>query len=174
MEFELEQAVEILERTPSVLNQLLGGLSDEWTLKNEGADSWSPFDILGHLIHGEETDWIPRAKIILEHGEARAFEPFDRFAQFEMSQGKSLDELLETFGSLRQRNLEALKALNPTREQWGKRGKHPELGTVTLGQLLATWVVHDLSHLSQITRVMCRQYEEAVGPWKEYLPILKK
>ena len=174
MEFELEQALEILERTPFVLNQILGGLSDDWTLRNEGADSWSPFDIVGHLIHGEETDWIPRAKIILEHGEARAFEPFDRFAQLELSREKSLDELLETFGGLCQRNLAALRSMNLTREQLRKRGKHPDLGVVTLGQLLATWVVHDLSHLSQITRVMCRQYDEAVGPWKEYLPILQK
>lgn len=174
MEFELEQALEILERTPFVLNQLLGSLSDKWTLTNEGAESWSPFDIVGHLIHGEETDWIPRAKIILEHGEARAFEPFDRFAQLDISRGKSLDELLETFGELRQRNLAALRSMNLTRDQLRKRGQHPDLGEVTLGQLLATWVVHDLSHLSQITRVMCRQYDEAVGPWKEYLPILKK
>ena len=157
-----------------MLNQLLSGLSDDWALKNEGTDSWSPFDIVGHLIHGEETDWIPRAKIIMEHGEEHAFEPFDRFAQLDASKGKSLGELLEAFGRLRQRNLEELKILNPTREQLGKRGKHPELGVVTLGQLLATWVVHDLSHLSQITRVMCRQYDEAVGPWKQYLPILQK
>ncbi len=174
MKFELEQAVEILERTPSVLNQLLIDLSNDWVLTNEGTDSWSPFDIVGHLIHGEETDWLPRAKIIMEQGEAHAFEKFDRFAQFEKSRGKSLHELLETFGLLRQRNLAELKTLNLTPEQLGKRGKHPELGEVTLGQLLATWVVHDLSHLSQMTRVMCQQYEEAVGAWKEYLPILKK
>lgn len=174
MEIQLEQAVEILERTPAVLNQLLRGLSDSWVFMNEGPETWSPYDIMGHLIHGDETDWIPRAKIILAHGAERAFEPFDRFAQFEKSKGKSLEELLETFALLRQRNLEELTRLRLTPEQLAKRGRHPDLGEVTLGQLIATWAVHDLSHISQVTRVMCKQYGSAVGPWKEYLPILRR
>jgi hypothetical protein len=124
------------------------------------------------LIHGEETDWVPRARIILEHGESRAFEPFDRFAQFEKSAGKSLTELLEQFESLRKQNLDALDRLTITTDQLALRGMHPELGSVTLGQLLATWVAHDLSHVAQATRVLCKQYSEAVGPWKQYLPIL--
>lgn len=174
MELQLDEAVTILQRTPAVLNALLSGLSDDWVRPNEGPDTWSPYDIVGHLIHGEETDWIPRARIILKHGEARAFEPFDRFAQFEKSQGKTLPQLLETFAQLRRRNLEELAGLRLTPELMQKRGRHPELGEVTLGQLLATWTVHDLSHLSQVTRVMCKQYGSAVGPWKEYLPILTR
>jgi len=174
MEFQLDEAVAILRRTPTVVNELLRNLPDDWVRMNEGPDTWSPYDIVGHLIHGEETDWIPRAKIFLEYGEARAFEPFDRFAQFEKSKGKSLTELLETFAQLRRRNLEALAGLNIKPAQLEKRGRHPELGDVTLGQLLAPWTVHDLSHISQITRVMCKQYGAAVGPWKAYLPILTR
>jgi hypothetical protein len=173
MEFELQQAIEILSRTPSTLNSLLRGLEADWAMGNEGPDTWSPFDILGHLIHGEETDWIPRARIILEHGESQAFEPFDRFAQFEKSKGKSLEELLDEFESLRNRNLAALEQMNITPDQLDRRGTHPELGTVTLGELLATWTAHDLSHIAQAVRVMCKQYSEAVGPWKPYLPILE-
>lgn len=174
MEIQIEQAIAILERTPAVLNKLLRDLPDDWVLTNEGPDTWSPYDIVAHLIHGEEADWIPRAKIILEHGEARAFEPFDRFAQFEKSKGKSLAELLDRFELARRQSLEELKKLDVTAAQMGKRGRHPDLGEVTLGQLIATWTVHDLSHISQITRVMCKQYGETVGPWKEYLPILTR
>lgn len=173
MEFELEQAIAILNRTPSTLNSLLRGLAADWTMGNEGPDTWSPFDIIGHLIHGEETDWIPRARIILEHGESRAFEPFDRFAQFEKSKGKSLEELLDKFESLRNRNLAALDQMSISSDQLARRGTHPELGIVTLGELLATWAAHDLSHIAQAVRVMCKQYSEAVGPWKPYLPILE-
>lgn len=174
MEIQIEQAVAILERTPVVLNQLLRGLPDGWIMRNEGPDTWSPYDIVGHLIHGDEADWIPRARIILEHGEARAFEPFDRFAQFEKSKGKSLAELLDKFEPLRRQNLEELNKMNVTAVLLRKRGRHPDLGEVTLGQLIATWTVHDLSHISQITRVMCKQYGDTVGPWKEYLPILTR
>jgi hypothetical protein len=124
------------------------------------------------LIHGEETDWVPRAKIILEHGESRAFEPFDRFAQFEKSKGKSTTELLDEFETLRKRNLETLRQLNIAQDKLAQRGTHPELGSVALRELFATWVVHDLSHIAQAVRVMCRQYSDAVGPWKQYLPIL--
>ena len=172
MEFQLEQATDILRRTPETLRALLKDVPPAWAASNEGGDSWSPYTVVGHLIHGEETDWVPRARIILEHGEARAFTPFDRFAQFEKSRGKTLDELLDEFAALRRQSLAALAELNIKPEQLSLRGTHPELGSVTLGQLLATWVAHDLSHLAQILRVMCRQYTEAVGPWKQYLPLL--
>ncbi len=174
MEFQLDHAKDILRRTPATLNSLLRHLPDEWVLSDEGPDSWSPFDVLGHLIHGEETDWIPRAKIILEYGENRAFEPFDRFAMFERSKGKSLSELLALFERLRAESLQELEKMNLTPEKLGKRGMHPEFGVVTLSQLLSTWVVHDLSHVGQIVRVMAKQYSEAVGAWRAYLPILNR
>ncbi len=172
MEFQLDHAIEILRQTPATLRSMLNGLSDDWIKANEGPDSWSPFDIVGHLIHGEETDWLPRLKIILEHGEARPFTPFDRFAQFEKSAGKTLEELLDQFESLRNQNLVALENLQLRPEQLDLKGTHPELGTVNLGQVLATWAAHDLSHIGQISRVMAKQYTEAVGPWREYMPIL--
>jgi uncharacterized damage-inducible protein DinB len=172
MEFQLEQAIDILSRTPTTLNSLLKGAPAEWAKNNEGPDTWSPYDVLGHLVHGEEADWIPRARIILDYGEERAFEPFDRFAQFEKSKGKSTAALLDEFEMLRTRNLEALAQMNITPDQLSRRGKHPELGSVTLAELLATWVAHDLSHVAQAARVMCKQYSDAVGPWKAYLPIL--
>ena len=172
MKFQLDEAVAILSRTPATLNRLLRDLPESWVLSNEGPDTWSAFDVLGHLIHGEETDWIPRARIILEHGESRAFEPFDRFAQFEKSTGKSTGELLDEFEALRTTNLAALHQMRITPDQLERRGTHPELGAVTLSELLSTWVVHDLSHIAQATRVMCKQYSEAVGPWREYLSIL--
>lgn len=172
MEFQLEQATEILRRTPSTLNSLLRYLPVEWVLATEGLQSWSPYDVVGHLIHAEETDWISRAKIILEHGEAHPFEPFDRFAMFEKSKGKSLAELLDIFERLRERNLKELEKMHLTTEMLENRGKHPQLGTVTLGQLLSTWVVHDLGHIGQIVRVMAKQYQSEVGAWQAYLPIL--
>jgi uncharacterized damage-inducible protein DinB len=174
MEFQLDHAKEILRRTPATLNSLLRQLADEWVLSDEGTDSWSPFDVLGHLVHGEQTDWIPRAKVILEYGEGRAFEPFDRFAMFEKSKGKSLDELLAMFERLRGESLKQLEEMNVTPEMLSKRGLHPELGVVTLSQLLSTWVVHDLGHVGQIVRVMAKQYGEAVGPWRAYLPVLSR
>ena len=174
MEFQLDQATDILRRTPSTLDSLLRGLSDEWALSNEGPQSWSPYDVVGHLIHGEETDWIPRAKLVLEHGEGRAFEPFDRFAMFERFRGKSLGELLDAFGRLRRENLIELEGMRLTPELLGRRGTHPELGAVTLRQLLSAWVVHDLGHVGQVVRAMARQYGEAVGPWRAYLNILSR
>jgi uncharacterized damage-inducible protein DinB len=174
MEFQLEQAIEILRRTPSTLNSLLRHLPDQWVLHNEGLDSWSVYDIVGHLIHGEETDWIPRAKIILKDGESGTFEPFDRFAMFEKSKGKSLAELLDQFERLRGESLNEMKEMNLTSEILKKHGRHPDLGVVTLAELLSTWVVHDLGHIGQIVRVMAKQYEDAVGPWKAYLSILKR
>jgi hypothetical protein len=172
MKLELEHVTEILRRTPSTLNALLRDLPEPWAVHNEGAETWSPYDIVGHLVHGEETDWIPRAKIILEHGETRPFDPFDRVGMFEKSKGKSITELLDTFTRLRGENLRELQQLNLSAELLEKRGMHPELGVVTLKQLLATWVVHDLGHIRQVVRVMAKQYREEVGPWKAYLSIL--
>ncbi len=172
MEFELNKAKQILARTPATLNALLHGLSDEWIFSNEGPDTWSPFDVVGHLIHGEETDWIPRARMILDHGETRAFTPFDRFAMFEKSKGKTLSDLLATFAELRANSLKQLEQMDLSLENLEKRGTHPELGQVTLSQLLSTWVVHDMSHIGQVVRTMSKQYGDAVGPWREYLPIL--
>ena len=172
MKFQIEQAVEILRQTPETLNSLLGNLSDTWTEK-EDSETWSPFDIVGHFIHGEETDWIPRAEIILAQGENRTFVPFDRFAQFEESKEKSLSELLETFAALRKENIEKLQKMNLTGEQLKLKGIHPELGEVNLEQLLSTWVVHDLTHIRQITIVLAKKYSENVGVWKEYLSILQ-
>ena len=172
MDFELQHAIEFLSRTPSTLNSMLRDIPEVWLGRNEGPETWCPYDIVGHLIHGEETDWIPRAKIILEHGEARAFEPFDRVAMFEKSRGKSIAELLDTFALLRKVSLHELNEMKLTPTLLEKRGKHPELGVVTLKQLLASWVVHDLGHVRQVVRVMAKQYHEAVGPWRAYLSIL--
>lgn len=172
MNFELANAIEILRRTPATLNSLLRDLPEPWLVQNEGPQTWSPYDVIGHLIHGEETDWIPRAKIILEHGETKAFEPFDRVAMFEESKGKSIVELLDTFAELRAKNLRELESMNLTTALLDKRGRHPELGVVTLRQLLSTWVVHDLGHIRQVVRVMSKQYRDVVGPWKAYLSIL--
>lgn len=173
MNLELEHVTEILRRTPLTLNSLLHDLPEPWLVHNEGPDTWSPYDIVGHLIHGEEADWILRAKIILDHGETRPFEPFDRIAMFEKSKGKSIGELLDTFARLRAENLRELQELNLTAELLDKRGRHPELGVVTLKQLLATWVVHDLGHIRQVVRVMAKQYRDEVGPWRAYLSILE-
>jgi len=174
MEFELQHAIELLGRTPSTLNSMLRDIPDVWLVQNEGPETWSPYDVVGHLIHGEETDWIPRSKMILEHGEARAFEPFDRVGMFERSKGKSIAELLDTFATRRQESLHELNEMKLTPTLLEKRGKHPELGVVTLKQLLATWVVHDLGHVRQIVRVMAKQYRETVGPWRAYLSILEE
>jgi uncharacterized damage-inducible protein DinB len=174
MDFQLDQAKEVLRRTPATLNSLLHDLPNDWVLSNEGPDTWSPYDVVGHLIQGEENDWIPRARIILEHGESRPFEPFDRIAMFEKSRGKSLLELLARFDQLRGESLQQLDRLNLTPEMLAKRGTHPEFGVVTLSELLSTWVVHDLGHIGQIVRVMAKQYRIAVGPWKTYLPVLTR
>jgi DinB superfamily len=172
-EFNLAEAVAVLTRTPTTLNALLRGLPNTWVRCNEGKDTWSAFDIVGHLIVGERTDWMQRLRIILENGEARPFDPFDRFAQEEESQGRSLEQLLDDFARLRKENLAALHGLNLQPEDLTRRGKHPALGVVTLSELLATWAVHDLTHLHQLTRVMAHQYQDAVGPWKAYLGVLQ-
>ena len=170
--FALDEAVLLLSRTPATLDALLRGLPDAWLHANEGEGTWSPFDVVGHLIHGEQTDWMPRVRIILDHGESRPFEKFDRFAQFDVSKGRALPALLDEFAELRRRNLRELDALTLSDDALQQRGRHPELGIVTLGQLLATWTAHDLDHVIQISRVLGRQYSDAVGPWRAYLRII--
>jgi len=172
MEYQLDQAREILRRTPGTLNALLRDLPDDWVLANEGPETFSPYDVIGHLIEGEENDWIPRARIILEHGEAKPFEKFDRFAMYEKSKGKSPVELLERFEEVRGESLRQLDEMNLTPELLQKTGAHPALGVVTLSQLLSAWVVHDLGHIRQIVRVMAKQYREEIGPWTAYLSIV--
>ena len=172
-EFRPAEAIAVLTRTPATLNSLLRGLPDIWLHRNEGENTWSAFDIMGHLIVGERTDWMARARIILEYGEGRPFDPFDRLAQFKEGQDKSLEQLLDEFARLRKENLAALHALNLQPEDLARRGKHPALGVVTLSQLLATWAVHDLTHLHQLSRVMAHQYRDTVGPWSAYLGVLK-
>ncbi len=174
MSFDLTSSIAVLERTPATFRALLSDLPDEWIAANEGPATFSPFDNLGHLIHGERTDWIPRARIILAQGANRTFEPYDRFAQVRESAGKSLAQLLDEFTALRAENLATLQEWRLTDEQLALEGQHPELGPVTLRQLLAAWVVHDLGHLAQTSRVMAKQYREAVGPWRAYLPVLDR
>jgi hypothetical protein len=172
-DLSLAETTEVLTRTPTILNALLRRLPSIWVSRNEGEDSWNAFDIVGHLIVGERTDWMPRVRILLENGEARPFDPFDRFAQFKESQGKSMDQLLDDFACLRRENLAALQALNLQPEDLTRRGRHPVLGVVTLSELLATWAVHDLTHMHQLSRVMAHQYRDAVGPWSVYLGVLQ-
>lgn len=174
MDFELSKGVAVLERTPATFRALLGGLPDAWTTGTEGSATFSAYDNLGHLIHGDRTDWIPRARIILVQGGDRRFEPYDRFAQARESAGKSLNDLLDEFAALRESNLAVLRNWNLSDHQFALEGQHPELGTVTLRQLLATWVAHDLGHIAQTTRVMAKQYRDAVGPWRAYLPIMDR
>lgn len=174
MEFELTQSLDILERTPEVLARLLRGADAGWHTANEGPDTWSAADVVGHLAHGEEANWIPRARMILEEGDAREFEPFDRFAQFDRFAGWSIDRLLDLFAERRKASLAIVRSWNLTAAQLDLRGLHPAFGPVTLRQLLATWAVHDLDHIAQITRVMAKRYAVDVGPWREYLSILKR
>jgi len=171
MHRDLSQTVALLERTPAALNALLRLLPEPWTLANEGDGTWSAFDIVGHLIHAEHTDWIPRARMILEHGESQTFKPFNREGQNETSQGKSLPQLLDEFSSVRAASLRALGAMNLAPADLDRRGRHPSFGPVTLGQLLATWAAHDLTHLHQLSRLLAHPYREAVGPWVAYLGV---
>jgi hypothetical protein len=171
--FDLDEAMAVLERTPTILRAWLSGLPQAWIEADEGSETWNAFDIVGHLIHGERTDWIPRARTVLEHGEARAFDPFDRFAQFELSKGRGLEDLLDEFAELRRRNLETLRGFGLGAADLRRAGRHPELGRVTLGELLATWAVHDLGHIAQIARVMAKRYRSEVGAWQAYLPVLR-
>ena len=170
--FAIDEGMAILSRTPAALDALLRGLPDGWLAAHEGDGTWCPYDIVGHLIHGERTDWMARLRRILESGDALPFDRFDRAAQFEESKGRPLPSLLDEFAELRRENLRALESLRLTPADLERRGLHPELGPVTLGQLLATWVAHDLDHVTQIARVLARQYSDAVGPWRAYLRVI--
>jgi hypothetical protein len=172
-EHNLHHTISLFTRTPAALNALLRGLPETWTLRNEGENSWSAFDVVGHLIHADRTDWMPRAKTILQFGESRSFDAFDRLGQVRESQGKSLGQLLDEFGRVRSENLDELRTLNLRPEDLDRRGRHPALGAVTLSELLATWAAHDLTHLHQISRVMAHQYREAVGPFSAYLGVMQ-
>jgi hypothetical protein len=172
MKFNIQESIQILARTPIVIDQMLRYLPDEWITSNEGGETWSPYDIVGHLIHGEQTDWIARLEIILSDSPNKKFTPFDRFAQFHESNGKSINQLLDEFKQLRLINLNLLKSKRITIEDFNRKGIHPDFGEVNLKNLLATWVVHDLDHVAQIARVLSYHYKEEVGPWKKYLRIL--
>lgn len=172
MTFSLSDSIQLLARTPATLQALLGKLPEDWARADEGADTFSPFDVVGHLIDGEETDWIPRARIILAQGPDPVFQPYDRFRHRSRNVGRTLESLLAEFGRLRGTNLDLLRAWNLDQTTLGLEGIHPSLGQVTLQQLLATWVVHDLGHVAQIARVMAKRYRGEVGPWVPYLPIL--
>lgn len=173
MPFNLKESIDILGRTPSVLENMLQGLPDSWLRNNEGENTWSPYDVVGHLIHGEKTDWLVRTKIILGDSENKRFEPYDRFAQEREDQTRSIEVLLNEFQKRRSDNLRELKSLQISESDLDKKGMHPELGEVNLRHLLAAWVVHDLGHIAQISRVMAKQYGAEVGPWPAYLGILK-
>jgi hypothetical protein len=172
MKYNVQKSIEILERTPAALSAMLRGLSNEWIMVNEGPETFSPYDVIGHLLNGEKTDWPVRARIILEYGETKTFDEWDRFAQYEQSKGKTLQQLLEEFTTLRNENISWLKTLNLIEADLDRKGMHPKLGKVSLGNLLATWVVHDLTHTAQVVRVMARQYATEMGPWTEYFRIL--
>ena len=173
MEQDLEQTMPLLARTPAALNALLRDLPESWTHRNEGEGTWNAFEVVGHLIDCERTNWIPRAKIILEFGENQPFTPFDRGGHIRETQGKSLGQLLEEFARLRSENLDELRTWNLQPDDFAKRGRHPSFGAVTLSELLATWAAHDLTHLHQISRIMAHQYREAVGPWSKFLGVLQ-
>ncbi|MEM8930294.1 MAG: DinB family protein [Acidobacteriota bacterium] len=174
MSFDLSESLEILRRAPTVYDALLRGSAPAWHTADEGPDTWSPIDVLGHLVHGEETDWIPRARILLEHGTSRPFEPFDRFAQDRRFAGWTLDRLLDRFAECRRESIDTLTSWDLTDEQLARVGEHPELGSVTLRQLLATWVAHDLGHLAQVSRAMAKRHRDDVGPWQAYLSVLHR
>lgn len=172
--FDLVEAVTILSHTPAALDALLRGLPTDWTRAHEGEGTWSPFDVVGHLIHADRTNWLPRARTILEHGDSRVFDEFDRTGQVDVSKGKSLEDLLDEFATVRQTSLHELNALRLGPSDLNRRGRHPGLGTVTLGQLLSSWTVHDLDHVMQISRVLASQYSDEVGPWKKFLRIVRE
>ena len=173
MKYDINKSLEILERTPAVLNTLLSGLNEDWLINNEGPETFSPYDVIGHLIHGEKTDWTARTKRILEFGTGKSFEPYDRFAQKEESKGKTMQQLLSEFEKLRKENIHWLRSLNLTEKDLDKKGMHPKLGEVSLRNLLATWVAHDLTHIAQVSRVMAKQYKDEMGPWPEFFRILR-
>ena len=172
MKFDLSKTIEILDRTPAVLKSLLSNLNKDWVIQNEGPETFSPYDVVGHLIHGERTDWVARAKIILTAGLEKPFTAYDRFAQFKESKGKTIQQLLDEFELVRKENIGWLQSIQLTEDDLDRKGMHPELGEVSLRNLLSTWVVHDLTHLAQITRVMAKQYKEEMGPWVEYFRLM--
>jgi hypothetical protein len=172
MNYDFNRSIQVLERTPATLRELLSGLDENWLMNNEGPETFSPYDVVGHLVHGEKTDWTSRIKRILEHGNTKAFDIFDRFAMYEESKGKSIDQLLKEFDELRKENMKWFKGMNLTEVDLDRKGLHPKLGEVTLRNLLATWVIHDLTHIAQITRVMAKQYKTEMGPWVEYFRIV--
>ncbi len=174
MLFDLNKSIEILGRTPVVVTALLRGLSNEWLFSNEGAETWSPYDIIGHYIEGEKTDWIPRMRIILSNGDDKRFIPFDRFAQLNNDKSKPIDTLLKEFAETRTNNILEIKEATLNEEKLNKKGIHPEFGEVTLRQLLAAWVAHDLNHICQISRVMAKQYKDEMGPWTKYISVVNK
>lgn len=173
MKFSLKESIAILERTPEVLEAYVGGLSEEWLMSNEGAGTWSPYEVVVHLIAAEKTDWMSRIQIVLSESEDKKFEPFDRFAPLEAGIDHSATGILREFRRLREDNIQTLKSLNINQEDLNKKGVHPNFGDVTLQQLIATWTVHDLNHIAQISRVLAKQYHEEVGPWVAFLRILK-
>jgi hypothetical protein len=173
MEHDLELTIALIARTPAALNALLRDLPEPWTHANEGEQTWSAYDVVGHLIHGEKTDWIPRAQRILQHGETRPFDKFDRTAQERESKGRPLAQLLDEFAALRAENIQRLRGMKLKPEDFERRGMHPALGTVTLGQLIAGWPVHDLTHLHQLSRILAHQYREAIGPWTAYMGVMR-
>jgi len=173
MEYQFDTAIPVLERTPRVLSALLSGLPDPWLKASEGPNKWTPREILSHLIHGEQTDWIPRVEHLLQHGDRVAFPPFDQEASVRAGEGEAVPALLERFQSLRQASLARLRELGLGASDLSRTGRHPEFGVVTLSQHLSTWVAHDLGHISQVVRVMSRQYRSAVGPWIAYLSLLR-
>ena len=172
MNFELNKSIELLKRAPVTYKNMFYGLNEDWVYANEGESTWSAYDIIGHLIHGEKTDWIPRSRIILSDQEDKTFVPFDRFAQKELSKGKTMEELIDEFTTLRKANIEELESWNLTEEDLSKTGMHPELGTVTLRQLIAMWTIHDVTHIHQVSRVMVKHYKDDIGPWVAYSGIL--
>ena len=174
MNFSLEKSIELLKRSPSTYKSLLYGLSYEWAHINEGEGTWSAYDIIGHLIHGENTDWIPRIQLILSEEKNKVFKPFNRFAQKNLSNGKSIETLIDNFSECRKENLELLKSLALTEIDLAKKGTHPDLGEVSIKELIATWAIHDIGHLNQLSRVIVKHYGEDVGPWAAYSPILTK
>jgi hypothetical protein len=172
MEANLDATIALLERTPTALNAMLRGLPDEWTHSNEGGETWSVFDVVGHLIHADLADWVRRARWILEFGNSKPFPPFDRSGHFEITQGKSLAQLLDELAEVRAQKLNELRALDLQPEDFARCGQHPALGPANLSQLLATWAAHDLNHIHQISRIMAIQYREATGPWQKYLGVM--
>lgn len=173
MSHNLTDTLALLERTPATLSALLRGLPEEWTHRNEGEATFTVVDVVGHLIYGDKVDWLPRARIILEHGDTRPFDPFDRWGHVELCRGKSLPQLLDEFAKIRATRLDELRLLDLQREQLERKGRHPALGAVTLSQLLSTWAAHDLTHIHQISRILAHQYRDAVGPWSAFLGVMR-